>query len=120
MPKIRLDLDSLRVESFSTGPMPNGTDLTVFAQTTDIPDCSSAGAPCTQVASCWGSCQCGPGTDGNTACGCYFSWGTTYTCDNTCGTCTIGYDTCWSCEGGPTCNDATCLPPALTLCGQAC
>jgi hypothetical protein len=100
MRKLTLDLDAIRVESFSTQPQP-ATRGTVDAkqQGRETFGCTLA---CTQPGentcdpSCAGSCTC-PGPS---------QWNTCFTCDITCaGTTCNGALTCGTCQA--TCNYAT-------------
>jgi hypothetical protein len=94
MKKFRLELDDLRIDSFSTTPAqtPKGTvfgeQCTCYTNCT-CPGCPTCDASCngTCGASCNGTCNC-PGDTADYSCG--------GTCDGSCGG---GYSCDYTCEG---------------------
>ena len=98
MKKFKLELDDLRIDSFSTTPAqtPKGT---VFGeQCTCYTNCTCPGCP-TCDASCNGTCNASCNGTCATTCGC---GGDTvdYSCGGTCdGSCGGGYSCDYTCEG---------------------
>jgi hypothetical protein len=117
MKKAKLTLDELSIESFSPSIFSREKSSVEAQYSTPDPGC-------TAIASCWGSCfgTCGGPcpTDAAEPTCVACSQGTGNTCQITCDTCTLGYETCFSCEGGATCADPTCVPPGATECEMAC
>jgi hypothetical protein len=105
MNKLRLDLEDLSVESFSTTPEAGKEEGTVFGQQcTCYTNCTCPGCP-TCDASCNGTCggTCGGTCDASCNGTCDASCNGT--CVDSCNNCTYGTD-CWtsweamSCGGG--------------------
>jgi hypothetical protein len=89
MKKFRLELDDLRIDSFSTTPA-QATKGTVFGeQCTCYTNCTCPGCP-TCAASCNGTCDASCNGTCDASCGGGCGGETDFSCDFTCGVGTYG------------------------------